>query len=93
MDSGQPLDLSIRNYSLGEDQDSASDLSDKIIQLLYNPRITKEEKLEIIQKRRIFLQSKQKTNTLIKFLKFILYIYLAYYAKPAVIYLIQHFAS
>ena len=65
LDSGQPLDLSIRNYSLSEDQDSASDLSDKTIQLLDNPHIAKEEKIEIIQKRRIYLQSKQKSSTFI----------------------------
>ena len=58
LDSGQPLDLSIRNHSLTDDQDS--DLSDKTIQLSDNPEITKEEKAEIILKRRIFLQSKQK---------------------------------
>ena len=63
LDSGQPLDLSIRNYSLSEDQDLASDLSDKTIQLLDYPGITKEEKFEIIQKRRMFLQSKQKSST------------------------------
>ena len=45
LDSGQPLDSSIRNYSLSEDQDSASDLSDKTIQLLDTPHIAKEEKL------------------------------------------------
>ena len=54
----QPLDLSKRSYSLSEDQDS--DLSDKTIQLSDNPEIPKEEKAEIILKRRIFLQSKQK---------------------------------
>ena len=65
LDSGQPLDLSIRNYSLSEDQDSASDLSDKTIQLLDNPHIDKDEKLEIIQKRRIYLQSKKKSSRFI----------------------------
>ena len=43
LDSGQPLDFSIRNYSFCEDQDSASDLSDKIILLLDNSKIPKEE--------------------------------------------------
>ena len=93
MDSGQPSDLSIRNYSLSEDQDSASNLSDKTIQLLDNPCITEEEKLEIIQKRRIFIQSKRKTSKFFKIFKNLSLLYnLAYYAKPAVFYLIQHVA-
>ena len=92
LDSGQPLDLSIRNYSLSEDQDSASDLSDKTIQLLDNPHIAKEEKLEIIQKRRIYLQSKQKSSTF----NFKIYFYYINYfiiLKPLFFYLIQHVAS
>ena len=54
----QPLDL-----SLSKNQNLPLDLSDKTIQLLDNPYITKEEKIEIIQKRRENLQVKQKQST------------------------------
>ena len=58
------------------------DLSDKTIQLLDNPCITKEEKIEIIQKRQTILQTKQKKSTLILLFKFINLYILLYYTKP-----------
>ena len=56
--TNQPIDL-----SLSKNQNSPLNLSEKTVQLLDNPYITKEEKIEIIQKRRIYLQSKQKQST------------------------------
>ena len=56
--TNHPIDL-----SLSKNQNSPLNLSDKTIQLLDNPYITKEEKIEIIQKRRENLQVKQKQST------------------------------
>ena len=57
--TNQPIDL-----SLSKNQNSPLNLSEKTIQLLENPYITKEEKIEIIQKRRENLQAKQKQSTI-----------------------------
>ena len=56
--TNQPIDLSLR-----KNQNSPLNLSEKTVQLLDNPYITKEEKIEIIQKRRENLQVKQKQST------------------------------
>ena len=53
--TSQPLDL-----SFSKNQNSPLDLSDKTIQLLDNPYITKKEKIEIIQKRRIIFNRKRR---------------------------------
>ena len=57
--------------SLSKNQNAPLDLSEKTVQLLNNPYLTKEEKLEIIQKRRAILQAKQKKSTLILIFKLI----------------------
>ena len=58
--ANQHIDL-----SLSKNQNSPLDLSDKIVQLLDNTYIEKEEKIEIVQKQRAILQEKQKKSTLI----------------------------
>jgi len=65
LESCQPLDLSTRDYSINEDTDSASDISERTNNLLETQYIIKQEKLDIIQKRRIQLQAKQRTSILI----------------------------
>ena len=66
MYTNYPIDL-----SLSKNQNSILDLSDKTVQLLDNPYTKKEEKKEIIRKRRAILQAKQKNSTLI--LKYTIY--------------------
>ena len=58
MYTNHPIDL-----SLSKNQNSPLNLSEKTVQLLDNPYITKEEKIEKIQKRRENLQVKQKQST------------------------------
>ena len=70
LESCQPLDLSTRDYSINEDTDSASDISERTKNLLESECIRKEEKLDIIQKRRIQLQAKQRTSILISLLNY-----------------------
>ena len=73
----QPIDL-----SLSKNQNSPLDKSDKTIQLFDNPYITKEKKIEIIQKRRMNLQTKQKKIKLILLFKRIYLYILFFYTKP-----------
>ena len=75
LESCQPLDLSTRDYSLNEDTDSASDISERTNNLLESEYIRREIKIYIIQKRRMQLQTKQKTSILITHLNCYYYYY------------------